>query len=119
MAKERIVQHIDEIDETLAHERYVLLYLYANDCGVCDVFRGKLKEALAERNEIVMLSVHLQQIPMAAGRFLAFSPPCVLFFVDGKESLRSCGVMSLSSVTERVDRLLELSADASFGPENR
>ncbi len=110
MTQEKIVQHIEEIDEALANERYVLLYLYSTDCGVCDVFRSKLANAMKERVDVVMLSAHIHQVPMAAGRFMAFSPPCVLFFVDGKESLRSCGVMSLSSVTERVDRLLTLSS---------
>lgn len=110
MSKEKIVQQIEEIDEALLNERYVLLYLYTTECSVCDVFRGKLTKAMEERDNVVMLSAHIHHVPLVSGRFMVFSSPCVLFFVDGKESLRNCGVMSLSSVTERIDKLLALSS---------
>lgn len=94
-----------ELKKIIAEEKVVLAYFSHDACGVCQILKPKLTQAVKNRYpDIKQVYVNIEHAPEAAGQFSIFTAPVVLVFFEGEEHIRmarSFGVGELLSAIER------------------
>ena len=79
-----------------------------NACAPCHAIQYKLDEWQKTHPEVETLYVPLEQFPALAAEEGIFAAPTLLFFVEGKLTLRESGYFSLSLFLERAERYVNL-----------
>lgn len=86
----------------------LLLYFGSNSCGVCRGIRPKLEQMLKKYPAIQAVEVDEQNLPELSASYCVFTIPVILLFIQGKETIREAGIISLSSLEQRISRYYEL-----------
>lgn len=86
-----------------------LLYISTEHCNVCKSLKPKVIELISEYPDIKFEYYSLDQNPELAGEHSVFAVPTILFFVDDKEYFRESRFVSIESVKNKIDRIIELS----------
>lgn len=87
----------------------LLLYFYGENCGVCRHLFPKVQALIASD----FPNLQLIRIDAAASRALAgqlrmLSVPGLLLFMDGRETLRANGLISIESLRGQIRRPYDL-----------
>ncbi len=99
------MQTLDFIQQQLNNHDAVMLYFSAPGCGVCQVLKPKLTEALVKEYPVFHIeSIDISTTPEIASQFSVFAIPTVLVFFEGKEFLRKSRNMSVGEVIESLRR---------------
>ena len=88
--------------EVLQSDRPVLADFYANWCGPCRMLRPTLEEIAAEREDIKVVSVNIDEEEALADDFGISSIPCLVLIKDGKEADRSVGLRPKEAIEEML-----------------
>ena len=78
-------------EEVLLSDKTVLLDFWASWCGPCKMVAPILDEIAAERSDIKVGKVNVDEQPQLAGQFNIMSIPTMLVFKDGKVVNQSVG----------------------------
>ena len=100
---------IKDIEQIIADNRLCLFYIKAPDCGVCNVMLGKVERMADQIPSLGSFYTDITEEPMIAGRFLVYSGPTVLLFIDGKEVYRGSQFINLEELEFNIIRFLKLS----------
>lgn len=94
-----------ELKKVIADEKVVLAYFSHDACGVCQILKPKISQAVKVKYpNIRQIYVNIEHAPKAAGQFSIFTAPVVLVFFGGEEHIRmarSFGVGELLNAIER------------------
>jgi thioredoxin 1 len=71
----------------------VLVDFWAPWCGPCRVVHPILEEMAAERDELTILSLNVDDNQQTAGRYEVLSIPTLILFRDGAEAKRVVGAL--------------------------
>jgi thioredoxin 1 len=71
----------------------VLVDFWAPWCGPCRVVHPILEEIAAEREELTVLSLNVDDNQQTAGRYEVLSIPTLILFKDGAEAKRVVGAL--------------------------
>jgi thioredoxin 1 len=71
----------------------VLVDFWAPWCGPCRVVHPILEEIAAEREELTVLSLNVDDNQQTAGRYEVLSIPTMILFKDGAEAKRVVGAL--------------------------
>jgi thioredoxin 1 len=71
----------------------VLVDFWAPWCGPCRVVHPILEEIAAERDELTVLSLNVDDNQQTAGRYEVLSIPTLILFRDGAEAKRVVGAL--------------------------
>ena len=85
----------------LKSEKPVLVDFNATWCGPCRMLKPILDQVAAERPDVTVLGVDIDENMDLAEEYSVFSIPCLVLFRDGAEADRSVGLVP-------KERLLEL-----------
>ena len=85
-------------NEVLNSEKKVLLDFWAPWCGPCRMVAPILDEIAAERPDVKIAKVNVDEEAELAGRFSVFSIPTLVVFKDGKVVNQSVGARPKSSI---------------------
>ena len=85
----------------LQSEKPVLVDFNAAWCGPCRMLKPILEQVAAERPDVTVLGVDIDENMDLAEEYGVFSIPCLVLFKDGAEADRSVGLVPR-------ERLLEL-----------
>ena len=88
--------------EVLQSDRPVLADFYANWCGPCRMLRPTIEEIAAEREDIKVVSVNIDEEEALADDFGISSIPCLVLIKDGKEADRSVGLRPKEAIEEML-----------------
>ena len=79
--------------EVLDSESPVLVDFWAPWCGPCRVVHPILEEMAAERDELTVVSLNVDDNQQTAARYEVLSIPTLILFKDGAEAKRVIGAM--------------------------
>lgn len=82
-----------------------MLYFSSPGCGVCQVLKPKLTEAVQEEYpSFTIESIDISTNPDIASHYSVFAIPTVLIFFEGKEFFRKSRNMSVGEVIDSLRR---------------
>jgi len=89
-----------------------MLYFHNDSCGVCKFLYPKVETLLNDKfPNIKLLRVSSQESRELAGQLRMLSVPGILLFLEGKEYLRSNGMVSLGQMEVKIQRPYTLMFD--------
>lgn len=80
----------------------VLADFYADWCGPCKMLRPTLDAIAAERTDVKVVAVNIDENPDLADEFDISSIPCVILFKNGAEADRSIGLKPKEMIEEML-----------------
>jgi thioredoxin 1 len=83
----------DSFDEVISGHFSVLVEFGAEWCGACKSFIRVLEGLDKDRTDVVFATVDVGEEPAIADRFGITSLPVLIFFKDGAEVWKECGVL--------------------------
>ena len=90
--------------KVIQNSERLLAYFSFPECSVCTSLRPKIKELTAQQNDVEFLYVDTSTHPTAAGQFLVFSTPTVIYFENGSERNRWSRVFSVREVDDVLQK---------------
>lgn len=98
------VLHIDRaaFEKLSQQEKPVVVDFWATWCGPCMKLGPVLEEIAAERTDIIVAKVDVDQHPEFAAELGIDAIPAVFCFRNGKESARVVGFMDKSSLLKKL-----------------
>lgn len=83
-----------------------LLYFNGKTCGVCQVLKPKLLEAVRESfPEVNIRVVDVEEEPELSGQAMVFTLPVVILKLDDKEMFRFARSFSVYQVLEKLNQI--------------
>ena len=99
---------INSIEQAISDHRLCLFYIKAPDCGVCNVMLDKVGRMADKHSQLEALFTDITEVPLIAGRFLVYSGPTVLIFLDGKEMYRASGFIDILELERKIIQFEEV-----------
>ena len=79
-------------------DKKVLLDFYADWCGPCRMVAPIVEEIAAERDDIIVGKINVDESPELAGAFGVFSIPTLVVLVDGEVAAQSVGAQPKAKI---------------------
>ncbi|WKY48320.1 thioredoxin family protein [Eubacteriaceae bacterium ES3] len=98
----------EEINRLNAENQMFLLYFSGEMCSVCHDLKPKVEEMLMNYSGIDVAQVDIKKAAAIAASFQIFTVPAVIFFIEGKETIRQAGVFSMTALEEKIARYYRL-----------
>ncbi|MBQ1410681.1 MAG: thioredoxin [Oscillospiraceae bacterium] len=89
----REINHADFEEVVLKSDKPVLVDFNATWCGPCRMLKPTLEELSAERSDVVVVGIDVDENRDLAEEYEVFSIPCLILFKDGAEADRSVGLV--------------------------
>ena len=84
----------------LKSEKPVLVDFNATWCGPCRMLKPVLEQVAAERADVTVVSVDIDENDELAEEYEVFSIPCLVLFKDGAEANRSVGLIPKEAIED-------------------
>jgi len=104
----KTIEEIKNIKKFISNNNLTLLYFSSPDCSVCKDLLLKIKNLLQTYDEISSAYINIKKVKKVGSEFSIFSMPTILFFIDGKETLRKSRYVGLDNFKKELDRYLKL-----------
>ena len=88
--------------EVLKSEKTVIADFYADWCGPCRMMRPALDQIAAERDDVKVVAINVDDEDELAANYGISSIPCVIAFKNGKESDRSVGLVPRDAIERMI-----------------
>ena len=82
----------------LKSDKPVLVDFFATWCGPCRMLKPVLEEVAAERADVKIVGIDVDENRDLAGEYGVFSIPCLVLIKDGAEADRSVGLVPKEQV---------------------
>ncbi len=103
-----IINSIEKINELKDKNDMLLLYFGVGSCGVCEAILPKIEGMLQKYPHIVTYRVEAENSPELSAKCGIFTVPAIVLLINGKETLREAGIISLINLEQEISRYYEL-----------
>ncbi len=107
----RMIQTMEELSERKQKDAMLLVYVGRRGCGVCRALEGKLDALRRAYPGISAGKIEADDAPELAAACGIFSVPALILFIEGKETMREAGIVSLDRVEQKIARYHALFMD--------
>ena len=90
--------------ESVIEKGSVLVDFYADWCGPCKMVAPIVEEIAAERTDLTVAKINVDEDTALAIKFGVVSIPTLIVFKDGKESSRIVGYRPKEGILAELDR---------------
>ncbi|MBO4212055.1 MAG: thioredoxin [Oscillospiraceae bacterium] len=94
------ITHADFEELVLKSDKPVLVDFNATWCGPCRMLKPILEEVSAERSDVKIVGIDVDDNRDLAEEYGVFSIPCLVLIKDGAEANRSVGMIPKEQVLE-------------------
>ena len=92
--------------EVLEHEKAVLVDFWAPWCGPCRVIAPSLEEIAAERQDLRIVKLNVDDNQTTAARYDVMSIPTLILFKNGEPAHKIIGAMPKSRLVSELEPAL-------------
>lgn len=104
----KILESIEAYEKVRAQSRFLLVQFGTDACAPCHAIQHKLGAWLETQPTVQSFYIPLEQFSALAAEEGIFSSPTLLFFAEGKLTLRESGYFSLNEFLEKAERYLQM-----------
>lgn len=99
---------LDTIEAFIRDHQLSFIYISRPTCGVCHAVLPQLREMLMQFPLIRLGRINAENVEEIAAKFLTFSVPSLLLFIDGKEYLRMDRFVYFEQLKEKINKIYEM-----------
>jgi thioredoxin 1 len=92
--------------EVLENEKAVLVDFWAPWCGPCRVIAPSLEEIAAEREDVRIVKLNVDDNQVTAARYDVMSIPTLILFKDGEPAHKIIGALPKSRLVQEIEPAL-------------
>jgi thioredoxin 1 len=96
--------------EVLENDKAVLVDFWAPWCGPCRVIAPSLEEIAAEREDLRIVKLNVDDNQATAARYDVMSIPTLILFKDGEPAHKIVGALPKSRLVQEIEPALSPSA---------
>ncbi|WP_127590421.1 thioredoxin family protein [Paenibacillus lautus] len=97
---------IEAIERFIQDHTFSFLYVSRADCSVCHAILPKLRELLTRFPSISLGHIQAEVVGEIASRYLIFTAPSLLLFVEGKEFLREDRFVQFGELERKLNNIM-------------
>ena len=98
---------IEEVDRFISSNPLSFIYVSHRECTVCHAILPQVKVLMEKFPDIQLAHVDSAEVEEVAERFIVFSVPAMLLFIEGKEYLREARMVHMSLFEEKLQKIYE------------
>ncbi len=102
------ISSVDDMTALKEDHEMVLVYFGSPICSVCQDMRPKVEQMIGNYPLIKTVKVEMQESPEVSAANGIFTAPAVILFIQGKETIREAGIISLIKLEEKIGRYYKL-----------
>lgn len=99
----------DEFGQLVQQHPAALIYFYQDTCGVCAMLFPKLQAMVSEKfPQLEIIRIEAEKNRELAGQLRMLAIPGIMLMLDGKEYMRSNGLVALSELESKIERYYDM-----------
>ena len=102
------IRTVRDMENVVLAQSWVCIVFTRSQCPACSEALPRVRRMLKRFTDIVGCSFNIDDDPSAAGRYLIFDTPAVLFYYNGKPVVRQIGAVSVPELYKAVLKIHQL-----------
>lgn len=99
---------IESIDKFIEDNYITLGYFSTEYCSVCKALKPKIVAIADSYKQVEMFYSGIDKNQELSGKFMVFTVPTIILFIEGKEHKRFARYVSTNEIRESIERYLEI-----------
>ncbi len=106
------LQNSEQFDWMLSNHDILIAYFSGTKCAVCSALKPKIDMLIGQQfPKVSIVEIETEKFPEIAARYNVFSIPVLLLFVEKREYLREARNVSLSDLSQKIEKIVNLFND--------
>jgi len=106
------ISTLSKLKAAIENDAGLIAYFYSDNCAPCKSLRPKVIELIEnDYSQMKLYFINSEKYPEISAEFGIFSNPTLLVFFERKEYLRKSKYVSISELSQAIERLYKIIFD--------